>query len=570
MTATAEDVAASAPRRDGARRWWAWLAGALVLTVVAQWPALGGTLFDDDYQQLGFLSGRPTLPARSWLDLYRLDPDVAFFRPLSSALMAADWHLFHTALVGFHLHSLVWLLVFVALAGLLLRRALPTAAGPAVLFLAASRCAGNSVVWWCNRHLLVAAACGCGAMIAHLAGRQRGWAPGRALALVLLGVALLGGESAIQAALYLIAFELCAAPGSRGERARAIAAIASVTGAYLCIRFWLGYGVHHGKWGYFDPFAEPGRFCVEALHRLPELLMALFGAGLDTFAFLPAGPRLAHALMWLLGAAALVALVRPRLLGLEHDEARTLRWLLVGDLLGLPVALASPRPLVRALPSLALAALVALLCCRLLAAWQRRAAAPAPLKLLAATVAALLIVCYGVAAPLATHNEVREDSQIQQTSHAAMVDHHFASGQRTAVVLAGPWYLYPGKIALDLFRPRVRLESWSLLYEGEEPLVIVRVSANALVLTLSDGAPLESGPWSDWSPGETNEIDPGVQGTVIQATPQGPTSVMLSFAVPLESPALCLLAWNGHELVDVRPPARDEALLLDAKTLTAR
>ena len=425
------------------------LVGALVLAALVQSPALYATLYDDDYQQLGYLTGHshPHLHARHWLDLYNFG-DVAFWRPIASALMTLDWSLFRGHLWAYHLHSLCWYLALVIAVAALLWRSLPSVAAPALLVFALGRAAGTSVLWWCNRHLLVAALLVVLALIAHVRGRR--W-----LALGAMAVALLASESALAGVALLLAYELVHA------RVRTTAPIAALAIVYLVLHGALGYGVHNGMWDYYDPMREPVRFAGAAVARLPDLGAVLLGGGLT------GAPARLVALV-LVGAAIAFAL-RPGWSGLAEAEARTLRWLLVGAFLALPISLASPQPNVRLLPSLAAAALIATLA-----------------RLLAGPIALALVAIHAIAAPLVVRAEVARESMWQRTAHYAVVGAPVGPADRDLLVLSGWSYLWQGQMALDIFRPDTRIASWRQFDLPDRTLLATRTAPETLELTDGD------------------------------------------------------------------------------------
>src|SRR5689334_11964035 len=83
---------------------------------------------------------------------------VALFRPLSSALMWCDLHLFGADAFAYHLHGACWWVVMMALLAAVLRRVLP--AVPAVLALCICAAHPGHIMflgWIANRNAVVAA-----------------------------------------------------------------------------------------------------------------------------------------------------------------------------------------------------------------------------------------------------------------------------------------------------------------------------------------------------------------------------------------------------------------------------
>jgi hypothetical protein len=534
------------------RRWrWA-VAVAVAIAAVVQWPALDGTLFDDDYPQLGFLAGleHPALHARGWLDLYRFD-EVAFFRPLSSALMALDAALFRTNIWAFHHHSLAWYLAIVVTVAALFRRLTPSISVTAALLFALGRAAGSTVVWWCNRHLLVSALFGCLGFLAHVRWRERQWRHGRWLAPLALVASLLAGESGLQGFAFIAAYELVGAPGNvpRARRLRAVAAVVGVAVFYVVVRGVLGYGVHGSSWGYVDPLREPSQFALTALRRLPELVRILLGGGLDRLPALGRGASDGLAAVMVLAWLALI--VRPAWSGLPDPETRGLRSLLLGGILSLPISLASPQPLVRLMPSVATAAVVATLVFVALR-WLTRPAAVV-WRCVAAVVTVVLFGAHAIGSALAAFSDATRQSEQQRAAHRAIVDAPLAPSDRAVLVTSGWWYLGQGRTALALFRPGSNIDAWAQLELGLAPVTAARTAWETLTLAPSDGGAFHDVPWAALGRGEAIPVGPDLRATVLENEGARVSRIELAFVGrPIGS--FGLFAFRGSSLVRLDVP----------------
>jgi hypothetical protein len=522
-------------------RWTGTVAAGCALGVLVQRPALDGALFDDDYAQLAFLSGieHPAIHARYRFDLYNFGP-VSFFRPLTSASMNLDAALLGTNLSLFHAHSMLWYAVLLVIASALVRRAAPSIAMPFVWLFALGPAAASTVVWWCNRHLLVSAVFGCVALFAHVRWCEESWRPGRWLAPVSVVAALLAGESGMQALAFLAAYEAFGRAGARPSLRASLprlGVVLAVAVAYAFIRSVLGYGVHGGVWGYFDPVTEPQLFARAAIGRLPELGHVLLAgaSGVLPSAVARGGIAALAAVIVLYGV---VVVVRPRYAGLPNDEARGLRWLLVGGALSLPISLASPQPVVCIMPALAVAALTSTL---LRKAFQSFKDAAGVRRAAGLGAAAILVAVYAIASPIAVYTEVKRRSGEQRLAHRAMIEAPVLGAERDVIVTTGWWYLSQGKAAWALFRPPSHVGSWSQIELGNAPLRALRPTVDSLILERSE-------PWLERRPNEPFPIGPHARALLLDTK-----RLELDFiGAPADS--FCILAFRGGSLVRLEIP----------------
>ncbi|MGD0525728.1 MAG: hypothetical protein ABSE49_11320 [Polyangiaceae bacterium] len=202
----------------------------VALAAVLFLPALRSPLFLDDYMQASMAKGTFPSPRFGAFDLYDFVNDgdravlydrgilpwwtepslqVRFFRPLSSALLWADYHVFGGAPLPLHLHSFLWWIATVLLARALYRRLLaPRVATIATIIFALAPCHVFPIAWLANREALVSITFGIAALDAYLRWRDGRRPLDAAWSTVLFALSMTGGEYAIGFAGYVVAFEL--------------------------------------------------------------------------------------------------------------------------------------------------------------------------------------------------------------------------------------------------------------------------------------------------------------------------------------------------------------------------
>jgi len=139
-----------------------------------------------------------------WSDLHAR---VAFLRPITSILLWCDHHVLKHAVL-LHVHSILWYLVAVALAGLLYRQFIGKAwvAGLAAMLFAVDHTHGLLASWIAQRNSLIAGVFGFGALFLHDRARKRGGGNRDVvLASVCLGLSLFSAEASLGIVPYLVA-----------------------------------------------------------------------------------------------------------------------------------------------------------------------------------------------------------------------------------------------------------------------------------------------------------------------------------------------------------------------------
>ncbi|PRP98089.1 hypothetical protein ENSA5_30740 [Enhygromyxa salina] len=403
-----------------------WLLGLLVLSLAAiavRWPAVAIGRLSDDYMQYAMIEGLYPGEGYAPFDLYAFvrrgasipthveqgtvpwftEPGFhgAVFRPLASLLLWLD----HVVAPGrvrlWHLHSLLWFGASVVALGMCARRLL--ARWPAALVVVLYACEAAFVSplgWLANRCVLVCAVFGFAAIWVHIEWRRPdpdtpGWLRrgGPVIELVLVALSLAAGEYGLGVVGYVFAWELCV--GASGAelardgwrvRARALIPALVATLAYLATHKLLGYGTVAAE-VYADPLHAPAGWFKWAKLRIPKLatgaLWAIPSATIYVFRH-PAAAwwyerwpsteamelHVSHAKFGLLGVGlAGVALTLARF-GLDEDERRTLRAMLLGGFLTLlPVSVAPAHSRLLVITQLGACVAVALIvvgCARLL------------------------------------------------------------------------------------------------------------------------------------------------------------------------------------------------------------
>jgi hypothetical protein len=548
------------------RRWPWLLIAALGLVLWVQWPSLDGGFFDDDFAQLAAARhlDEPSLAARSRLDLYRFfsgNPDdgamlirrgavpwwfepstqMAFMRPLSSALMVVDVVLLGSNATLAHVHSLLWACAFVFAVWLVARQLEPRAAGVASLLFAASPYSvGLSVVWWCNRHLIVSGTFGCLALWAHLRWRNENWRHGRWLGPLGLLLALAGGESGMQSVALIAAFELIGTKTALSGRLKALATIALSIVGYSIVRRMLGYGTR-GEMLYCDPIAEPSRFMGEVVARVPKLVLGMWGGGVQDALPWPWG------LAELVFVSMLVVLVASAIMR-RSVTWNALAWVALGVVASSVLAVSSPA-IVLSTPSVAVALGSSLL---VVSAFDRvREAARLPQRVVVGTFGLALVGCQLLYPPLQVRRGMETKAREQRDLGGTLLNADVDPNARDVVVLAGWQIGWDALAAMNMFRPDLHLHAWWNLTDSPfDRTTYTRSGPRSLQIACIDpGCSLVvspswyRGPEFPWNVGYEVAFD-GASVRVLEASATGPSRIEISFDHDLES--TCFLIYDNR------------------------
>ncbi len=200
--------------------------------------------------------------------------EVRFWRPLSSFTHVVDYWVWPDSAVLMHAHSVFWLAVLILAVGVLYRRLLGATwvAGAAVLLYAVDDARGFPTGFLANRNALIATAFGALSVALLDRWRRDGWKPGAVLSPLCFGFALLGGESGIGAAPYLLGYVLFLGSGTGIRRLFPIVPHAWVGISWLVVYKLSGYGTS-GTGFYLDPMGQPFEWFSQFLLRAPLLLL---------------------------------------------------------------------------------------------------------------------------------------------------------------------------------------------------------------------------------------------------------------------------------------------------------
>jgi hypothetical protein len=287
---------------------------------------------------------------------------LAFWRPLSSLLIALDHRLFGMWVKGYILHSAFWYAGLCALVAALFLRVLPGKVGVvSTLVFVVLGTHQQSVVWASARNALICACLGGLALLAHLKAREEGDRKGQWLALGLLALALLAGEAALGMVGFLLAYELVGNRDSVKARVRHMVPVVGVVLVWLVAYVLQGYGTR-GSGEYINPIDEPLPYVVALPARIGNALSVLLaGAPADVW-FLAPGARTSMAILGALSVAVLLPWLRSVARSASPDVRRHLAWLTLGMVLAvLPQLAGTLGPRSFLIPSVGSAAIVGVL-----------------------------------------------------------------------------------------------------------------------------------------------------------------------------------------------------------------
>jgi hypothetical protein len=528
-------------------------------------PALRAGFFCDDYDQIAQLEGwspNPTGPLGLY-DFMPADPHriehlfriggipwwgardlrLSFFRPLSSALIAADHGLFGRHPLPYHLHTLLWYAALLALGALVLRRSLPAGVATLAIFLfVVDDSHTMPAVWIAARHGTVSMVLVLLGLLAHQRWRERGWRAGAVLGPVACAVGLLGGESALAVMGYLLAWEVAE---RRPGWVRALLPYAMLVLVYLLAYRATGAGAR-GSGAYLDPLGDPLAFVVAVPERVGLMIAGLaLGAPIDLV--VQGRGRAMVALVGLAAGVGLVLWTVAALRELPPEEGRPARWLGMGALFTLlPAVAALPGDRVLLPTTLGAAAVFAVL---LRHALRRRR----PAVLVAAVLLALPNVV--LAAPM---------SILKAASLPLLASR--SDAMYRALELDGPGVAYGVLLQSDefltLYAPIVRafesprssaaagLRAWFILSLAATDHEVSRTDENTLVLSTPRGTFTEGtfvtlfrAPGRLLPRGSEVDVGPFV-ATVLEDRGGQPTKVAFRFQRGLEDGRLRFLEWR--------------------------
>lgn len=564
------------------RRWF--FAAVVCLGLVLALPSLGVGFVADDYmfiQRLEqhdkaapfslyeFADGQPGQHARLMAERWVTFPwwmsddfKVRFLRPLSSGLFALDHAMFGRSPLGYHAHSLLWYAALLLSVGAFLRRVCPAPTWQiACLLFVLNAGHAEAAAWLASRHVLVSAVPALLGLVALIEQRERGFRFGALLALLGSFVACLGGESALVAVCYWLAYELWGAPDGASWRAKAmrVALPLGCVAAYLLIYRRLGYGAA-GSAVYLDPVSAPRVYFAQLPGRLAMLLGELF-AGFPANLSLTNFPGFGSALG--AGATLLVALaLRSLWPNLPLPERRSVVWLSAAAVAALVIsagAFLGSRLLL--LPGISGFVIVAIV---LRHGWLRARSRASTLGRRAVVVGLAFI--HVVCAPLllVANCVLLRQLGLANVKIDAGLDAHFrqrlarGSGPPRVFVLSAsdPFSAFYAA-AVRVVRAPAATAQWNMLSMARGTHRIERTAADKLVLRVEGGLlrstfeGLFRASEQTFSAGDRAELV-GAYVTVLAVTAGRPTSIELTLSSgSFDDANVCLLAWRDQQLVPV-------------------
>ena len=547
-------------------------------------PSLGSGFYLDDYILLTLVDQGSPFQSSPW-DLFSFtrgdlevnaamrafgalpwwsapDLQLAFFRPLSSALFRLDHALFGDAAWLYHLHNLAWWGALLAGVWRLYRRILPgTLAVLALGLFALDESHALPVIWVANRNALVAVVPVLWGFLAHLRWRQDGWRPGAPLALLGYALGLAGGEAAVSMLAFPLAFELVAGTGGVRRRAAALAPIAAVVAAYAVVYKVGGYGAH-GSGLYLHPLDSFGAWAT----AMPARLLTLLAGALATLSadLWLVAPELRTVLV-VVGAVAVLSFTS-RLRGVLADATperrQTIGWLALGAVGSLlPGTATFPSDRMALSASVGVLALVSLVLAR---AWALRdEEGRRPLRAWAAAGwVGLLHVVLPPLVVLGVQSAMAEGSAQARAIAAASAPGLGPLAEEDVIVVA------PGDYVIGVDLPHVWRQMgyplarrWQVLTLAPLDLEVSRPDDRTLVLQVVDGQMMTALFEQVFRGGDTPPLRVGdralagqLTATIEAAGEEGPTRVSFDFGGPLEEGGLLLVAWDGERLAPWTPP----------------
>jgi len=573
--------------------------------------------------------GQPLNLYASFFDMphmpWWLSPEtrIAFWRPLSSALLWLDHALFGLHPLPYHLHSLLWFVALLVLVERLYRRmdrgSDPiSGSGVAALALCLFAIDESHILtfgWICGRHAAVAVVLALCGLLAHLRFREEGWRWGLPLSLLGFGAGLAAGETALGILAYALAWELFGPPsrgavvagpsgtfqgGLRG-RLVGILPMTVLTVAYLLLYHALGQGVS-GTTVYLDPGGDPLTLLSGLGRNLPALLASIFWG-------LPAGFVWVEVMRWPqlgLAVAALVGVVifwwwnrRPGASsgpGEDSGVREELRWLLPGAFGALlPTSLAPPderlllAPMIGLAPLLALCLIVLWRRCRRggsevsgrKGAWRRRAARTA------AGVGVFLVAAIHLLGPAGARYLKHVEDRWLGSFHDQLKERLPVEGPDAGAAPELVLINSPGNWTLGYYPLRLDLESvekgqgvlgiagrWHVLSEAPHGFRLRRTGPRVLEMEILDGVMLASPGEQMFRPEdraleEGDRIDTRLFRAEILTVGEveeegtrlrGPTRVAFHFHRDLDDPGLIWRIWSEEGIQIVTPPVEGKSL----------
>jgi len=488
---------------------------------------------------------------------------IRFWRPLSSFTHVIDYALWPNSGVLMHAQNVAWLAALIAAVALLYRRliAVPVVAGLATLLYALDDAHGMPIAFLANRNALVATTFGVFSLWLHDRFRRDGWAPGAILSPLAFLLALLGGESGIGIAPYLLGYAIFLESDSGARRLTTIAPHAVVGIAWLAYYKLSGYGTY-GSGFYLDPIGQPAEWFSHFLIRAPLLLLGQWFVPPSSFAFAWSGAQTLFVALF--GAAVLTllfVLLRPIL-----RSGATARFFAFGMLLAVvPITAGFPHDRLLFFVGVGAMPLLAMLLVRLfdrsISSWRGRMLGWA-----------LVIVHVVLAAPfqIVMSTAVATQEPIYADPPRSLPDDPQLENQRLVVVNAPSAFYGQYTLIVRKFdgapTPRCQL----LLAPGTTRLILERSAPRVLTIEAEDG--WLGSPFDVVYRARTSEFPndyqvqlSDVRIEVLSLTSDGrPKRVRFLFDRDLEDASLRWVLYEKGSYVPFHVPAVGERRILEA------
>ena len=555
---------------------------------------LGPPFFADDFWQLARLKERPSLaqevfglftfsdgnPAHvnqilskgpaPWFTYPQLK--ISFWRPLSALLERLDYQAFGMNTMGAKVHSVLWYVAFIIVVGKLFSRFLRRdLALLALVIFGLAPVHREAVGWIASRNALITATFGTISLLFYTEWRLSARDRTRALSVLFLILALLGGEAGLGILAYFAAFECFQGTGGLRTRAFAIAPVVIVTCMWLALYYSMGYGTYGGG-EYQNPLEEPVRF----VGSLPVRMVAMLGIqmlGLSGELWFPDSRF--RALM-ICGGIASVFLVFALLRTVWREQGPEVKLPLawfglgaIGSLIPQAAGQLSPRSLT--IPSIGGSVVIAILLREcwptgMFGHWSRFGTLRAGAVLLLATIHLVIAPVSWVYWTNLTRNI---SGSVDRVTDALGMDDPQVERQRLVFVqMPSPFFFLYVLDSRRIRNLRVPLSWWTLSF-AQAPHRVVRTAPDRLKVDVIGGCMLDTpaenllrGPDHRLRAGDRVQLD-GLGAEVLADNGVGPTSVEFTFDRSIDDPSIRLMIWNpavGFERI--RPPSLGESFIV--------
>lgn len=516
------------------------------------------TIADGNPEHMGIMKNAGAFP---WF--FSPNFKMAFFRPLSSILLAMDHALFGLKPLGYRLHSLIWFLLLLAGFWWLLRQILPNKLWTLALVVFAMSGIHGILGWIATRHIIVAAALGLLGLVCHIRWRENDWQPGRFLSIIGFALSLMAGEAAIGIFAYLLAYEVFRASGDWRVRIRTAWPVTMAILIYFVFYRLMNLGAGKGS-EYINPLQEPITFLIQLPGRFIFLVGSLLmGGNADLWVLRP------HLRNGMIAAGAIVLFIfilvfRTTWKAVSAPERKNIGWLLAGSaasalpFIGTPIG---SRCLV--IPFLGGAVIIAFL---IQNGWSRLRRQPGLVPRLCSGACAFLALIHLLIAPvqrLATPLLLKQmmfDRLATAMNEAEFGREPLAS--RTVIILTAPdlvigLHSYFYRTLYRLPMPAV----WRVLSWAPYTHRFQRSAMDTLVMELPKGE--VHAPFFKMHDAVALK---GMRVTVLAMNKNGQTRVEFRFDRPLDDPRFCFMAWQNGRLRQVKLPSLGGSLTLAAET----